>query len=168
MAPALTRGRVCNLQCNRWLVRSLGTNNHTLPSYLTLGSLLSPLTARRDYGGGILTHLHTGLEVFGYNSLLNICETFLHGPVVNIYTNSSSTVLSRGPKETTFPILSFTGRCLLLDVIAYLPVVVQRRVFSGLIFHVFSKYPMPEYLFTYWNVKIENWSHLMEQNLILV
>jgi hypothetical protein len=24
------------------------------------GSLLSPLTARRDYGGGILTRLHTG------------------------------------------------------------------------------------------------------------
>jgi hypothetical protein len=26
-----------------------------------LGSLLSPLTTRRDYGGGILTRLHTGL-----------------------------------------------------------------------------------------------------------
>jgi hypothetical protein len=32
-------GRVCNLQCNRWLVRSLSTNNHTLPSHLRLCSL---------------------------------------------------------------------------------------------------------------------------------
>jgi hypothetical protein len=37
--PFLTRGRVCNLQCNRWLVRSLRTNNHTLPSHLRLCSL---------------------------------------------------------------------------------------------------------------------------------
>jgi hypothetical protein len=28
-APSLTRGRVCNLQCNRCLVRSLRTSNHT-------------------------------------------------------------------------------------------------------------------------------------------
>jgi hypothetical protein len=38
-APSLTRGRVCNLQCNRWLVRSLRTNNHTLPSHLRPCSL---------------------------------------------------------------------------------------------------------------------------------
>jgi hypothetical protein len=37
--PSLTRGRVCNLQCNRCLVRSLWTNNHTLPSHLRLCSL---------------------------------------------------------------------------------------------------------------------------------
>jgi hypothetical protein len=37
--PSLTRGRVCNLQCNPWLVRSLRTNNHTLPSHLRLCSL---------------------------------------------------------------------------------------------------------------------------------
>jgi hypothetical protein len=37
--PSLTRGRVCNLQCNRWLVRSLRTNNHALPSHLRLCSL---------------------------------------------------------------------------------------------------------------------------------
>jgi hypothetical protein len=30
-APLLTKGRVCNLQCNLWLVRSLSTNNHKLP-----------------------------------------------------------------------------------------------------------------------------------------
>jgi hypothetical protein len=35
-APSLTRERVCNLQCNRWPVRSLRTNNHTLPSHLRL------------------------------------------------------------------------------------------------------------------------------------
>jgi hypothetical protein len=35
----LTTGRVCNLQCNRWLVRSLRTNNDTLPSHLRLCSL---------------------------------------------------------------------------------------------------------------------------------
>jgi hypothetical protein len=34
-APSLMRGRVCNLQCNRWLVRSL----RTLPSHLRLCSL---------------------------------------------------------------------------------------------------------------------------------
>jgi hypothetical protein len=38
-APSLTRGRVCSLQCNRWLSRSLTTNNHTLPSHLRLCSL---------------------------------------------------------------------------------------------------------------------------------
>jgi hypothetical protein len=38
-APSLTRGRVCNLQCNHWLVRSLRTNNHTLPSHQRLCSL---------------------------------------------------------------------------------------------------------------------------------
>jgi hypothetical protein len=38
-ASSLTGGRVCNLQCNRWLVRSLRTNNHTLPSHLRLCSL---------------------------------------------------------------------------------------------------------------------------------
>jgi hypothetical protein len=38
-APSLTRGRVYNLQCNHWLVRSLRTNNHILPSHLRLGSL---------------------------------------------------------------------------------------------------------------------------------
>jgi hypothetical protein len=37
--PSLTRGWVCNLQCNRWLVRSLRTNNHTLPYYQRLYSL---------------------------------------------------------------------------------------------------------------------------------
>jgi hypothetical protein len=37
--PSLTRGWLCNLQCNRWLVRSLRTNNHTLPSHLRLCSL---------------------------------------------------------------------------------------------------------------------------------
>jgi hypothetical protein len=38
-ASSLTRGRICNLQCTRWLVRSLRTNNHTLPSHLRLCSL---------------------------------------------------------------------------------------------------------------------------------
>jgi hypothetical protein len=38
-APSLTWGRDCNLQCNRWLLRSLRTNNHTLPSHLRLCSL---------------------------------------------------------------------------------------------------------------------------------
>jgi hypothetical protein len=38
-APSLRRGQICNLQCNRWLVRSLKTSNHTLPSHLRLCSL---------------------------------------------------------------------------------------------------------------------------------
>jgi hypothetical protein len=36
---SLRRGRDCNLQCSHWLVRSLRTNNHTLPSHLRLCSL---------------------------------------------------------------------------------------------------------------------------------
>jgi hypothetical protein len=39
-APSLTRGRICNLQCNSWPVRSLRTNNHILPSHLRQCSLL--------------------------------------------------------------------------------------------------------------------------------
>jgi hypothetical protein len=54
-APSLTRKRVCSLQCNHSLVRLLTPNNHTLPSHLRL----SPLTTRRDCGGGILMRLHT-------------------------------------------------------------------------------------------------------------
>jgi hypothetical protein len=37
--PSPRRGRVCSLQCNRWLVRSLTTNNHTLLPHLRLCSL---------------------------------------------------------------------------------------------------------------------------------
>jgi hypothetical protein len=55
-ASSLTRRRVCNLQ---W--------NHSLVPITILYCLiwdcvpfLSPLTTRRDYGGGILTRLHTG------------------------------------------------------------------------------------------------------------
>jgi hypothetical protein len=35
-APSPMRGRVCNLQCNRCLVRLLWTNNHSLQSHLRL------------------------------------------------------------------------------------------------------------------------------------
>jgi hypothetical protein len=38
-ASSLTRKRVCSLQCNHSLVRSLTPNNHTLPSHLRLCSL---------------------------------------------------------------------------------------------------------------------------------
>jgi hypothetical protein len=51
-APSLTRKRVCSLQCNHSLVR-------TLLSHLRLCSLLSPVTTLKDYGGSILTRLHT-------------------------------------------------------------------------------------------------------------
>jgi hypothetical protein len=63
-APSLTRGRVCSLQCNCWLVRSLRTSNHTLPFIWDCVPVLSPLTTRRDYGGNILTRLHTGCSVY--------------------------------------------------------------------------------------------------------
>jgi hypothetical protein len=86
MAPPLTRGRACNLHCNHALVR---VAQHPWP-YFTVSSetppiwrasspylyppgtgwpsyipghyvpFTSPLTTRRDYGGGILTRLHTG------------------------------------------------------------------------------------------------------------
>jgi hypothetical protein len=62
-APSLTRGRVCSLQCNHSLVRAVTPNNHTLPSHLNCVPFLSPLTTRRDCGGGILTRLHTGYKV---------------------------------------------------------------------------------------------------------
>jgi hypothetical protein len=38
-ASSLTRKRVCSLECLHSLVRSLTTNNHTLPSHLRLCSL---------------------------------------------------------------------------------------------------------------------------------
>jgi hypothetical protein len=38
-APSLTRKRVCSLQWNHSLVRSLTPNNHTLPSHLRLYSI---------------------------------------------------------------------------------------------------------------------------------
>jgi hypothetical protein len=38
-APSLRRGWVCSLECLHSLVRSLRTNNHTLPSHLRLCSL---------------------------------------------------------------------------------------------------------------------------------
>jgi hypothetical protein len=46
---------ICSAIC-RW-PQSQRTHNHTLLSHLRL--LGSPLTTRRDYGGGILTRLHT-------------------------------------------------------------------------------------------------------------
>jgi hypothetical protein len=59
MASSLTRKRVCSLQ---W--------NHPLVPITILYCLirdcvpfLSPLTTRRDYGGGIQTRLHTGKEL---------------------------------------------------------------------------------------------------------
>jgi hypothetical protein len=86
-AHSLTRGRVCSLHCNYQRFESRRNCNHfnvsfgapptwrTRSSYLyspgtgwpsyTPGHwvpFLSPLTTRRDYGGGILTRLHTGLE----------------------------------------------------------------------------------------------------------
>jgi hypothetical protein len=39
LVPSLTTERVCNLRCNRWLVKSLRTNNHILLSHLRLGSI---------------------------------------------------------------------------------------------------------------------------------
>jgi hypothetical protein len=55
-ACSLTRKRVCSLQCNHSLV--------PITIYYRLiwdwVSILSPLTTRRDYGGGIITRLHTG------------------------------------------------------------------------------------------------------------
>jgi hypothetical protein len=59
-APSLTRGRVCNLQWNRWLVRSLRTNYRLIWDCVPPSS---PLTTRRDYGGSILTRLNTGCLV---------------------------------------------------------------------------------------------------------
>jgi hypothetical protein len=60
-ASSLTRRRVCSLQ---W--------NHSLVPITILYRLiwdcvpfLSPLTTRRDYGGSILTRLHTGKLVKG-------------------------------------------------------------------------------------------------------
>jgi hypothetical protein len=56
-APSLTRGRVCNLQCNHWGPITI----HYCLIWDCVPSS-SPLTTRRDYGEGILTRLHTGLS----------------------------------------------------------------------------------------------------------
>jgi hypothetical protein len=58
--PSLTRGRVCNLQCNRWVVRSLTIHYRLIWNWVPYSS---PLEARGDYGGGILTSLNTGEAV---------------------------------------------------------------------------------------------------------
>jgi hypothetical protein len=60
-APSLTRGRVCNLQCNHWgpITIHYRTIWDCVPSS-------SPLTARRDCGGGIPTRLHTGETTIAY------------------------------------------------------------------------------------------------------
>jgi hypothetical protein len=74
-APSLARGQVCNLQCNRLLVRSLRTNNHTLPSHLRLCSLF---VASHDSQGGILTCLHMGKMIVIENDVEGrICGLFL-------------------------------------------------------------------------------------------
>jgi hypothetical protein len=54
-APSRTRGRVCSLQCNHSLVRSLTVINHTLPSQLRLCSLFVAFTTRRGYVGPLGT-----------------------------------------------------------------------------------------------------------------
>jgi hypothetical protein len=62
----LTRGRACNLQCNRWLVRSLRTITIRYCLIWTIwdcAPFSSPLTTLRDYGGSIRTRLHTGVLV---------------------------------------------------------------------------------------------------------
>jgi hypothetical protein len=55
-ASSLTRKRVCSLHCNHSLVPI------TILYRLIWDCVpfLSPLTTRRDFGGGILTRLHTG------------------------------------------------------------------------------------------------------------
>jgi hypothetical protein len=59
-ASSLTRRRVCSLQWNHSLVQI------TILYWLIWDCVpfLSPLTTRRDYGGGILTRLHTGNSHF--------------------------------------------------------------------------------------------------------
>jgi hypothetical protein len=52
--PSLTRGRVCNLQCNHW---GPITIHYRLIWDCVPSS--SPFMTRRDYGGAILTRLHT-------------------------------------------------------------------------------------------------------------
>jgi hypothetical protein len=56
-ASSLTRKRVCSLQCNHSLV-PITVLYRLIWDWVPF---LSPLTTRRDYGGGILTRHHTGL-----------------------------------------------------------------------------------------------------------
>jgi hypothetical protein len=55
-ASSLTRKRVCSLHCNHSLV-PITVLYHLIWDWVPF---LTPLTTRRDYGGGILTRLHTG------------------------------------------------------------------------------------------------------------
>jgi hypothetical protein len=61
IAPSLTRGRVCILQCTstHWS-ESPRTHNYILLSHLNLGSLFVTSYVSQVYGAGILTRLHTG------------------------------------------------------------------------------------------------------------
>jgi hypothetical protein len=71
-APSLTRARVCNLQCNRWLVRSLRTITIYYRLIWDCVPSSSLLTTHRDYGGGIINRLHTG-----FDSLLHSMQSLL-------------------------------------------------------------------------------------------
>jgi hypothetical protein len=89
VALSLTRGRVCNLLYNCfWSLPKqslLGRSPAELTAifYCLISDCVpssSPLTTRRDYGGGILTRLHTGISVVLLPVLL---ITPRHGRVEN-------------------------------------------------------------------------------------
>jgi hypothetical protein len=83
-ASSLTRKRVCSLQCNHSLVPI--TIHYRL--IWDCVPFLSPLTTRRDYGGGILTRLDTGYTFVSF-SLFDIFY-FQHAIGPNITTISIS------------------------------------------------------------------------------
>jgi hypothetical protein len=69
-APSLTRRRVCNLYCNLSVVRHLEEfiTIHYCLIWDYWVSFTSLLRTRRDYGGSILTCLHTGVTAVLFGS----------------------------------------------------------------------------------------------------
>jgi hypothetical protein len=56
-APSLTRGRVCNLQCNHSMVRVVQNRKHTLMSHLRLPQPGGPgprIYIRQEQGGRVI------------------------------------------------------------------------------------------------------------------
>jgi hypothetical protein len=76
-----------------------------------LGSLLSPLTIRRDYGGSILTRIHTGMLV---NIRPTVCRPVYHGvwlpsgTCIFRYGDSLSSLTASRANVTLHSVSSFT------------------------------------------------------------
>jgi hypothetical protein len=110
-APSLMRGRVCNLQCNHW-----GPITIHYPLIWDCVPSSSPLTARRDYGGGILTRLHTG------KCVRTIRNTIYKDPVCTSQEAQYISILYSNPPPhgvSPYEFIRFAYECRLHNACSY-------------------------------------------------